>query len=132
MLNCNVDYERLPYGVIAKHYLVEGVEESGKPGEGKDSYCALEVEEMGICMAFYVEVGVVVVEESGRLDDEGVGACALLEVVVMGICRASLEVVGETGTCKGLVVEMDIDEASCKEVVVVEIHTGFLKFQMGD
>ena len=56
------------------------MEESGRLGEGKGTFCALEVEEMYICMVSYV----MVVVESDKLGDQG--ACAL-EVVEMCTCR---------------------------------------------
>ena len=43
------------------------VEESGRLGEGKGTFCALEVEEMYICMVSYV----MVVVESDKLGDQG-------------------------------------------------------------
>lgn len=58
------------------------MEESGRLGEGKGTFCAREVEEMYICMVSYV----MVVVESDKLGDQG--ACAL-EVVEMCTCRVS-------------------------------------------
>lgn len=67
--------------------------------------CAMVVVEMLTCVVCLA------VEESGGVDEEGVGGGAVFEMVV--------------------VVDWDGDRASCEEVVV-ERHGGFLKFEMGD
>jgi len=116
------------------------VEESGKLGEGKVAYCAVEVEEKGFCMASFVVVAV----ESGKPAE----ASLAVEVGEMSTCRVCFWVVVEgsgvelEGTCAVVVteesggvedegvVEWDGDRASWKKVV--EERHGFLKFQMGD
>lgn len=125
-------------------------EESGKLGEGKVAYCAVEVEEMDICTASCVVVAVAV--ESGKLGK----ASSAPEEGEKGICRVSFwvvvvvveewtcmvylaveesggvdeEVVGGGALFEMVVVDWDGDRVSCE--VVVETHTGFLKFEMGD
>jgi hypothetical protein len=71
------------------------LEENGKLGgeheEGRREPVVVESGKLGEGMASYVVVVV-----SGRLD-EGEGRCALVGVVVMGICMASCVVVVESG-----------------------------------
>jgi hypothetical protein len=99
------------------------VEESGRLDEGKHG--GLVVEEMNICMVFYV-VG----EVNGRLGG-GVDSGGELEVVVMGICMASWEMEEVSGRLGGeckvgepVVVVMSICRVSLVVVVSGRLDEG--------